>query len=43
MESERRGGAVDLQHGTGVDGSLHPCTTGYYPNKGFYIVRPPHL
>jgi hypothetical protein len=23
-------GAVDSQHGTGVEGSLHPCTKGYH-------------
>jgi hypothetical protein len=25
-------GAVDLQHGTGVDGNLHPCIQGHHPN-----------
>jgi hypothetical protein len=28
--------AVDSQHGTGVEGSLHACTKGYHPSKGFF-------
>jgi hypothetical protein len=25
-----KNGAVDLQHETGVEGSLHPCTRGHH-------------
>jgi hypothetical protein len=28
-------GAVEPQHGTGVEGSLHPCTKCHHPEKGF--------
>ncbi len=32
-------GAVDSQHGTGVEGSSHPCSKGYQPNltRGFFL------
>jgi hypothetical protein len=26
-------GAVDTQHGTGVEGGSHPCPKGYYPKN----------
>jgi hypothetical protein len=30
-------GSVDLQHGTGVDGNLHPCLRGHHPNKDLHV------
>jgi hypothetical protein len=28
--------AVDIQHGTDLEGSAYPCTQGY-PSKGFFL------
>ncbi len=30
-------GAVDLQHGTGVEGSLYPCTKATNPSKNLFV------
>jgi hypothetical protein len=32
-----RRGAVDVQHGTGVDGSLHLSIKGYYPSTSLFL------
>ncbi len=32
-----RKGAVESQDGTGVVGSLHPCTEGHHPMQGFFL------
>ncbi len=35
-------GTVDLQHGTRMDGNLHPCINGHYPVRVF-IVKDSHI
>jgi hypothetical protein len=35
--------AVDSRHGTGVEGSLHPCTEGHHPSKGFLHLKAPQV
>ncbi len=30
-DSGFKNGAAGLQHGTGEEGSLHPCAKGHYP------------
>jgi hypothetical protein len=39
MRAERVCGevAVDSQHGTSLEGSLHPCTKGYHPREELFI------
>jgi hypothetical protein len=36
-------GAVDLQHGIGVEESLHPCSKGHYPKERFFTFEDPHI
>ncbi len=43
MNRACRNEAVDAQHGTGVDGSSHPCTKGYYPKYRFLILITTHV
>ncbi len=31
--------AVDVQHGTGVEGNLHPCIKGHYPKLHINHVK----
>ncbi len=36
--ASRKGAVDDLQHGTSVEGSSHPCTKGYHSQQGsFYF------
>ncbi len=36
-------GAVDSQHGIGVEGCSHPCTEGHHPNFGISAFENPHM
>jgi hypothetical protein len=38
-----RNGAVDSQHGTGVEESLHPCTEGHHPKLWILHLKTLHL
>jgi hypothetical protein len=38
-----KNGAVDLQHGTGVEESLHPCSEGHYFKESFFTFEDPHI
>jgi hypothetical protein len=38
-----KNGAVDIQHRTEVEGSMHPCTKGHHSKKGFLQLAHTHI